>query len=233
MKIMTFNTQHCLNYLEQKIDFPIMARVIAESGADIIGLNEMRDRGKGRDYTDQTKALSELSGIPNYYFARAINMIGGGPYGNAFLSKIPIVKAQTILVPDPKIKIGKYMFETRCLLKAELENGLTVLVIHFGLNKSEQKKAVETVLKNTPKEKCVLMGDFNVTPDNEVLEPLREIFKDTAEFIKGDAFTFPSDKPNRKIDYIFVTKDIKVEASAVLPTVASDHRPVTADISEY
>ena len=30
MKIMTFNTQHCLNYLEQKIDFAVMAKAILD-----------------------------------------------------------------------------------------------------------------------------------------------------------------------------------------------------------
>ena len=46
MKIMSFNTQHCLNYLEKKIDFELMARVIRESGAKIVGLNEMRGAGE-------------------------------------------------------------------------------------------------------------------------------------------------------------------------------------------
>jgi endonuclease/exonuclease/phosphatase family metal-dependent hydrolase len=41
MKIMTFNTQHCLNYLEQKIDFDIMAEAITDLDDDIVGLNEL------------------------------------------------------------------------------------------------------------------------------------------------------------------------------------------------
>ena len=65
MKIMTFNTQHCLNYLENKIDFPLFAKTIAKSGAEIIGLNEMRDEGELEDYEPQLKILSELSGYEN------------------------------------------------------------------------------------------------------------------------------------------------------------------------
>ena len=64
MKIMTFNTQHCLNYLEQKIDFPLMAKTILDYGADIIGLNEMRGEGEREDYTDQVPTLSSLTSIP-------------------------------------------------------------------------------------------------------------------------------------------------------------------------
>ena len=46
MKLMSFNTQHCLNYLEQKIDFQIMADAILTCEADIVGLNEMRNAGE-------------------------------------------------------------------------------------------------------------------------------------------------------------------------------------------
>ena len=30
MKIMSFNTQHCLNYKEQRIDYEIMAKTITD-----------------------------------------------------------------------------------------------------------------------------------------------------------------------------------------------------------
>ena len=63
MKFMSFNTQHCLNYLEQKIDFDIMARAIKECDADVIGLNEMRNVGVNDEYLDQVGILSDLTGI--------------------------------------------------------------------------------------------------------------------------------------------------------------------------
>ena len=82
MKIMSFNTQHCLNYLEQKIDFQIMADAILACEADIVGLNEMRNSGEYEDYVDQTGILSELTGLENHYFAQAIRFHGGkNPYG--------------------------------------------------------------------------------------------------------------------------------------------------------
>ena len=234
MKIMSFNTQHCLNYLEKKIDFELMAKVIRESGAKIVGLNEMRGAGEIADYTDQTGTLSALSGLSHFYFAKAID-VGGkkAPYGNGLLSNYPIESAQTIPVPDPKIedrvnKSGYY--ESRCLLKAKLSCGLTVLVIHFGLNPDEQENAVKTIIENMENEKCILMGDFNVRPDNSVLSPIRARMKDAAECFDGEKYSFPSDKPDRKIDYIFVTPDLHLLSADIPPIVASDHRPHTAEI---
>ena len=148
MKIMSFNTQHCLNFLERNIDYDIMAKAILDVGADIVGLNEMFDGGENVKYTYQTKELAERTGIENYYFAKAIDD-WDGPYGNGFLSKIPFKSVETIKIPDPnprRVEGGYY--ETRCLLKAELENGLLVLVTHFGLCIDEQENAVKTILEN-------------------------------------------------------------------------------------
>ena len=170
---MSFNTQHCLNYVERKIDFDIMAKAILDCGADIVGLNEIRGEGMGTDYTAQTERLSELTGLGYYYFAPAIEVKNGGPYGNAFLSKIPILKAETVMIPDPVVKQGG-RYETRCILKVLLEGGITVLVTHFGLNPDEQENAVKTVVANITDEKCILMGDFNVVPENSMLAPIRE-----------------------------------------------------------
>ena len=231
MKIMTFNTQHCLNYLEQKIDFPLMAKTILDYGADIIGLNEMRGEGEREDYTDQVPMLSALTEIPNFYFAKAIDVGGNNPYGNGLLTKFKITEAVTIPIPDPDTKNGTENYETRCLLKARLENGITVLVTHFGLNPEEAENAVKTVIENLPREKCILMGDFNVSPDNPVLNPIRERMKDTADLFGRELLSYPSDKPEVKIDYIFVSPDIEVICADIPEIIASDHRPHTAEIN--
>ena len=230
MNIMSFNTQHCLNFIEQKIDFNVMADVVKKCNADIVGLNEMRDKGSDAEYDNQTAILSELTGLRYYYFAKAIDVGVNNPYGNALLSKYPIKSVETIPIPDPEPKTGTEYYESRCLLKAKLENDITVLVVHFGLNRDEQKNAVETVLANIEDEKCILMGDFNTEPENEVLRPIRERMKDTADKFSDDLLSFPSDNPERKIDYIFVSRDIDVVSADIPAIVASDHRPHTAKL---
>lgn len=230
MKIMSFNTQHCASFIEKRIDFSIIAKAILDEGADIVGLNEIRGEGADSEYTAQTEKLSSLTGMKYYYFAPAITIPNCGLYGNAILSKIPILKVENVPIPDPEPKKYKGYYETRCLIKAQLEGGITVLISHFGLNPDEQENAVKTVSANLSDNKCVLMGDFNVTPEDPVLAPIRERLTDTADFFDAPKLSFPSDKPDRKIDYIFVSRDVKVKAADIPPTVASDHRPHTAVI---
>lgn len=231
MKIMSFNTQHCLNFLEQKIDYEIMAQAIKEVGADIVGLNEMFDGGENVKYGYQTKMLSELTGLENYFFAKAIDD-GDGPYGNGILSKYKFKSVEAIKIPDPnprRFECGYY--ETRCLLKAELENGILVLITHFGLCADEQENAVKTILENIRSEKCILMGDFNIEPDNELLNPIKEKMKDTSLGFCENKKSFPSDNPRIKIDYIFVSNDIEVVSADILDIIASDHRPHIAEVN--
>ncbi len=230
MKIMSFNTQHCLSYIENKIDFEIMARAISDCQADIVGLNEMRDLGQHPEYIAQVERLAELSEMKYFYFARAIELEGMGPYGNAILSRIPIVRAESVMIPDPEPRAYDGYYESRCVLVADLEGGLRVLVTHFGLNPDEQENATKKVVELSTDKKCILMGDFNVTPDEAVLDPIRAKMKDTADLFDAPKLSFPSDKPDRKIDYIFVSRDIKVVSADIPPIVASDHRPHVATI---
>ena len=76
----------------------------------------------------------------------------------------------------------------------------------------------------------MLMGDFNALPDATVLKPLYEKLNDTAAYFDGEKLSFPSDVPDRKIDYIFVSKDLTVVSADIPDIVASDHRPHTAEI---
>ena len=230
MKVMNFNTQHCLNYLAQEIDYDIMAKTILDLGADVVGLNEIRGAGIHQAYEPQVAILAQKTHMPYYYFAKAVDFAGGGPYGNGILSKIPIVKAETITIPDPQPRQYEGYYETRCVLKVELEGGITVLVSHFGLMPDEQENAVATVVSELKTENCILMGDFNMTPDAPLLAPLFEKMKDTAEQFDESKLSFPSDKPDRKIDYIFVSHDLQVLEADIPAVVASDHRPHTATI---
>lgn len=228
MRIMTFNTQHCKSFTTGEIDFVRMAEVIRDSHSDIVGLNEMRDKGADPAYDRQIPILSKLSGLPYHYFAKAVDLHGGvDPYGNGLLSRHPIISAETIPIPYPAVLSQK---EPRCVLKARLSCGLTVLVTHFGLTPPEHALAVETILANLPAKNCVLMGDFNVTPDDPVLEPIRARMRDTAELFSAPLLSFPSDKPTVKIDYIFTSPDIEILSADIPAIVASDHRPHIAKI---
>lgn len=134
------------------------------------------------------------------------------------------------MVPKHPTKPQCPRYEQRCVLKVKLENGVTVLVTHFGLGEDEHEMAVKTIMENIESEKCILMGDFNIEPENPVLDPIRAIMTDTAIKFTESLLSFPSDNPRSKIDYIFVSKDIEVLSADIPAIVGSDHRPYTAEV---
>lgn len=232
MNILTFNTQHCMNYISKQIDFSKFAETILSFDADIVSLNEMRMAGEHPEYTDQVPELAQRCGYPYWYFAKALDVNGANPYGDALMSRYPILFAETIPIPDPADKVGGRWFETRCLLHAKLDipGGLDVFVTHFGLNPCEQVNAVETVIANLTKSRCILMGDFNVSPEDPVLDPIRRRLFDTAELFPQALLSYPSDVPEIKIDYIFISPDLNATFADIPPIVMSDHRPYVATI---
>jgi endonuclease/exonuclease/phosphatase family metal-dependent hydrolase len=137
-----------------------------------------------------------------------------------------------VFIPDPPVRKYDGYYETRVLLKTTIDvaGGLNVLVSHFGLNPDEQENAVQTVIPNLPENRCVFMGDLNMEPNNPILAPIMQKLYDTAQLFSAPKLSFPSDAPRMKIDYIFVSHDLKVECADIPEIVSSDHRPHTATI---
>jgi endonuclease/exonuclease/phosphatase (EEP) superfamily protein YafD len=71
-------------------------------------------------------------------------------------------------------------------------------------------------------------GNFNATPDHPGFARLKALgLRDAwAECGSGDGFTYPSDTPARRIDYLFLTGDLQCSAASVLEAQVSDHRPL-------
>jgi len=231
MKVMTFNIQHCLDYKKRKIDFDLFAEKIKEYDPDFCGLNEVRGKGFLAGYTNQTEKLSQKTGM-NGYFGEAIKVGGIGPYGNAILCKKTPESVRIIKIPDPETKNEKVNYETRCVIKAVIEeNGKDImfLVTHMGLAVSERKNAVKTIceIADSTDLPVILMGDFNACPDEDTLKPLYERFTDT---LRNDSVkTFPSDNPEIKIDYIFF-RGLECKNTKVINEVVSDHLPIITEV---
>ncbi len=233
MKIMTFNIQHALDYQKRIIDQALFANAILESGADICGLNEVRNAGPIEGYTDQAREIGEPIGF-YHYFGEAIRINGTSPYGNGILSRAPFTSVETIPIPDPADRSEGKHYETRCVIRSivSLDGAdVCILVCHMGLNLSERINAVDTICKLI--DDCdlplILMGDFNATPESPELKPLFDRLQDSTRLDPTpNANTFPSDAPKIKIDYLLYKKLRCVKAETI-NRIYSDHLPILAE----
>jgi len=239
IRIMTFNIQHCqdsrilLQENRKVIDPARMADVISGIGADICGLNEVRGLGKTAGYTAQAETLASLLGYHGV-FGRSIYVNGTEPYGNGLVSRFPIRRMEVIPIPDPIIREEHAHGESRSVLRCELDigEGFAVYQSHFDLDDTAKEHAaafVHSLFRREPLP-AVLMGDFNMEPDHPYLAPLQRDFCSTDPLLAGQC-TYPSHAPEIKIDYIFTNRQVTVRHCEIADVIASDHRPVWADIS--
>ena len=226
------------------LDLARTARVIRESDADIVGLQEVdRHFRAGTEYADQVTTLRDRLDMAGA-FAPAIERdpierSNGKPrqYGNAILSQYPIQSSHRhALACDPDT-------EPRVLLDTTVDCdgvSLSVATTHLGLTNSTRRKQVADVLAATAGDRQVLVGDFNATPDSDAIAALAGAFVDAFDQRDpDDRLTFPSpydregdrtSEPERCIDYVFCTPDITVRSVDVIESAASDHSAVAATI---
>src|SRR3954468_9054249 len=107
VKVMSYNIHHAVGE-DNVLDLERIAKVIEDSGAEIIGLQEVDNHWSERsNFEDQAKWLAERLGI-HYTYAANLNLypLNAGEhrrqYGTALLSKYPIIDLQN----HPLTKIG-------------------------------------------------------------------------------------------------------------------------------
>lgn len=233
LRIMTYNIQHGHPHLGSGIDLNKVCDVIRRYDPDIVALNEVRGRGIHSEYTAQAEEMAAILGY-HCFFGRSLYVGGQNPYGNAVLSKYPITDAQIMKIPNPVSETVEQRSISRCVIEILADGNVIPFAIystHFGLTEAEHEHATATLLIQLESETIpfALMGDFNMTPEDPLLAPLNQMLNGTDSLLSGK-FSFPSDRPRQKIDYIYVSKGIEVICAEIPQIVASDHCPVYADI---
>jgi endonuclease/exonuclease/phosphatase family metal-dependent hydrolase len=232
LRLMTFNIHHGEG-LDGRLDLDRIAQVIIDARADIVGLQEV-DRGVER--TQRRDLLKELADRTGLRFAFGKNLdLQGGDYGNAVLSRFPIVSEGNRLL-EP---VGGG--EQRGVLQTVLDvagRQVLVLTTHFDHRRDspQRPRSAEQVLEMARQwgdGPLVILGDFNDVPGSTAHATLTSILTDAWTAVgSGDGYTIPVAAPTRRIDWILL-RGLAPETAEVVTTDASDHRPllVTATLS--
>ncbi len=264
LKVMTYNIAGGRDYHEfpPKIVRPEKsAAVIAEYAPDIAGLNEIDFNHPRSGNINLAAEVARATGLPyEARFGRAVELGrpgARGSYGNAILSKYPILMSEALQVPDPEDKSEPQYYETRGIFRNVVfidGKEIEVIITHFGLAKSERAETMKMLTKFA-KERTrplIIMGDFNVwggsvKPEFDRIHEisgLYELMTDTFKvFHDEEEHTFPSrfDIPNLyewdinggkgiRLDYIFVSDEFKVTKTEIPQSCASDHLPYYVEL---
>lgn len=222
LRVAAYNIKHGEG-MDGEVELSRAAEVLRALDADVITLQEM-DRGVARtDGVDQAAVLGEMLGMEAFF--GDFMPYQGGHYGMAVLSRLPVLEWMNHRLPDGD--------EPRTALEVVVDvpgvGPVSVVGIHFYRTEAErlaQAQALDTALAEVD-HPALLVGDFNSQRGDGVMDYLGTGWRVLAK--DGQAFTFPSDTPEREIDFVLMRPadafDV-VEHRVVDERVASDHRPL-------
>ncbi len=226
LRILSYNIHHAEG-VDGKLDVPRIAQVILSVDPDLVALQEVDKNTIRTGKVNQDIELSRLTKM-NSVFGSNITF-QGGQYGNAILSKFPIIKNKNFLLPN--VDSG----EQRGLLQSQIQISNKENVLFFSTHLDHRRsdterlasaKAINQIISLDNKSPAILAGDFNDVPDSPTLNELGKLWLRTNKKILK---TIPASKPSRQIDYIFVQPKERwkiIESQILDEYTASDHRAI-------
>lgn len=233
LHVLTYNVHHC-NPPDKPgvIDVDEIARVIKESKADLVAVQEVDVYTQRSGGIHQAALIAEKAEYPYYYFGKAIDY-NGGDYGVLILSKYPLSDTSTLFLPQSQSPKN----EQRVLAVAtvHLPNGKVVRFASTHLeafdeeSRTMQAKELVKIAKES-KHPFVIAGDFNDFPDSHVM---KLISGDFGLSCTDCPTTFTDYGERGAIDYIsfYPRTAFTIQSHEVIPEEkASDHLPVRATL---
>lgn len=234
LRVASYNVHGCIGP-DGRFDLARIAAVIDETGAQVVGLQEVGDVHGRSLVEDQAQALADATGMALIY---APNLSRGNMrYGNAILSRLPVLASRTYDLSVP----GR---EPRGCVRADLDLGrgaqVHVFNLHLGLSFQERRRQAARLLSDdilrdaTLSFPAVVVGDFNFWLPGPVPRLLRSALLDVGAALGRMAPTYPSRWPFLRLDRIYLgpgllPASLKVHRSK-LAEAASDHLPLVASL---
>lgn len=227
LRLLSYNVRNCRG-LDDSVSYERVAKVILESGADYVALQELDSMTERFPEQDVLGNLSRLTGMYPV-FAPSIDF-QGGKYGIGMLSREKPLSHCRIPLPCSS--------EPRSLLVVEFED-FYFCSTHLSLHAKDRVLDAQIITEQLTalKKPVLLAGDFNAQDPEEAFLLLKEKFTFLEK--EGSRLTFPANGPDREIDYFChptsgPSSKIRVLEHKVLsePT-ASDHRPLWAVVELF
>lgn len=226
LRILSYNIHHAEG-VDGKLDVPRIAQVILSVKPDLVALQEVDKNTTRTGKVNQDIELAHLTKM-NSVFGSNITF-QGGQYGNAILSKFPIIKNKNFLLPN--VDSGEQRGLLRSQIQISNKENILFFSTHLDHRRSDTERlasaeAINQIISLNNKSPAILAGDFNDVPESPTLKELGKLWLRTNKKILK---TIPASKPSRQIDYIFVQPKERwkiIESQVLDEDIASDHRAI-------
>ena len=199
LRVLSYNIHHARG-MDGKVDLKRIAKVIRESDADIVALQEVDQSTERSGKADQAAEIAKLCDM-HFQFGKAIDLQGGA-YGQAILSKYPIERVRVVNLPNSGNR------EQRIAMVADITHEgkkYQFIGTHLDHGKEElrlsQVEAIASLL-DKQSDLSIVAGDMNDTPESKTIATLLGTWTKPSD---QTIMTYSSTKPKQQIDYVLLT----------------------------
>jgi len=226
--------------------------LIRESNADVVVLNEVDFCSTWSDHRNQAEEIARRAGYLYWLEQRNFDFrfaYGSWKFGNAILSRFPIVAAEAVEYPALH-KIEQLFAGCKqgaiCTLQLSESQQIQVLAVHLEHRSEAARVASARIIIKAGSASTLpffAIGDFNSTPSSfphaqqtergeNAMDLLvnSESFRLRLEPPTRAAMTYPSNGPTQTIDWILIPSNCRFTNYRTLSSQLSDHRPIVAEV---
>jgi len=224
VKVLSFNILHGAT-TNGDFNLDVIAKVIKDANPDFVAIQEVdfkTNRAKKYDLVTELGWRTKLAPL----FAKAMEY-DGGEYGEGILSKYTFLQSRTVALPYSQGNEPRVALEViTTILSKDTIAFIGTHLDHTDLetDRVSQAKKINGVFI-TNKYPTILAGDLNDIPGSTTINILEEMWYPSYDK-ENPAYTFPSNNPEKKIDYIMFYPENRwriIDTEVIADTIASDH----------
>jgi endonuclease/exonuclease/phosphatase family metal-dependent hydrolase len=239
IRIVTYNIHRAIG-VDRRFRPERIVRILRHHGPDVVLLQEVDEGAPRSRELDMARELAAELGFAHLAVGHNVSL-RKGRYGNATLSRFPILRERNIDLTVPAGWIRRGCQHTS-IAPVPGKPALEIFNLHLGLSARERERQVELLARSSefaslgPEVPCLVAGDFN-----DWRSRLRPVFTNGLGFhcaTDGRSghrplATFPSFSPRGGLDRIYYRGPLRLlgvrRCRLQVARVASDHRPVIAE----
>lgn len=244
LRLLTFNTHKGFSTFNLNFTLPELRDAIRQVHADIVFLQEVigdapihPGKHDGLDRESHYEFLADSVWDDYAYGKNAVT--GEGHYGNAILSKFPILDSRKVDISTNRLEKRGFVYAK---INYPVDQGiLHCISVHLGLWRRSRKKQInmliDFIVNEIPADEPLLVGgDFNDWTQRSTQEfrTATELVETHTEVHGREAATFPAWMPLLRLDRIYVRGFDIVDSRAFRKGVwskLSDHTALFSVVS--
>lgn len=238
LRILTYNIHRAIG-VDRRFRPERIVEILHHHAADLVLLQEVDEGAPRSRELDLAKELAQASGYPHFAVGHNVSL-KKGRYGNATLSRFPIVRERNIDLSVAESWIRRGCQHTTVLIGEG--KPLEVFNLHLGLSARERQKQVALLARSSEfsgvadRTPMLVGGDFNDW--RSLLWPVFTNglgFRSATDSVgrRRALATYPAFSPQGPLDRIYFRGALRLagvhRCRLQMARVASDHLPVMAE----